>query len=100
MVSLLLACLPFSPDWATNVFPSRERKAGTALGDAVALTAPASTAVTEIRAIAMAADKVEERGAIIFGFSVRENHFYYLARCGLEQRGFVFPSERGSVRPD
>jgi hypothetical protein len=77
MVSLLLACLPFSPDWATNVFPSRRLTVGTALGDAVAPTAPAPTAVTEIRAIAMAADKVGERGAIIFGFSVGENHLCY-----------------------
>jgi len=81
MVSLLLACFPFSPDWATNVFPSRRFTVGAALGDAVApialRTAPASVAVTEIRAIAMAANEVVGRGAIIFGFSVRENYPCY-----------------------
>jgi hypothetical protein len=80
-VSFLLACFPFSPDWATNVLPSRELKAGTALGDAAAPTAPgiasAHVAVTEISVIAMAANEVVERRAIIFGFSVRENHPCY-----------------------
>jgi hypothetical protein len=81
MVSLLLACFPFSPDWATNVFPSRRLTVGAALGDAVApialRTASAPVAVTEIRAITMAANEVGERGAIIFGFSVREDHLCY-----------------------
>jgi hypothetical protein len=76
MVSLLLAWFPFSPDWVTNVFPSRGLKTGTALDEAVApvalRTAPAPMAFTEIRAIAMAANEVAERGAIISGFSVRE----------------------------
>jgi hypothetical protein len=81
MVSLLLACFPFSPDWATNDFPSRRFRVGAVLGDAVAPIAPgiasAPVAVTEIRAIAMAANEVVGRGAIISGFSVREKHPCY-----------------------
>jgi hypothetical protein len=81
MVSLLLDCFPFSPDWVMNVFPSRRLKAGTVLGDAAAPTTPgiasAPVAVTEIRAIAMAANEMVERGATIFGFSVREKHPCY-----------------------
>jgi len=46
------------------------------LGDTVAPIAPgtasAPMAVTEIRAIAKAANEVAGRGAIIFGLSVRE----------------------------
>jgi hypothetical protein len=65
----------------TNVLPSRELKAGTALGDAAVPTVPgiasAPVAVTEIRAIATAANEVVERGAIISRFSVRENHPCY-----------------------
>jgi hypothetical protein len=81
MVSLLLSCLPFSPDFAMNDFPLSGLKAVTALGDASAATAlgtaSPSVAVTEIRAIAMAANEVVGRGTIIFGFSVRENHPCY-----------------------
>jgi len=72
----LLDCFPFSPDWATTVFPSRRLTVGTVLGDAVAPIAP-GMAVTEIRAIAMAANEVVGRGAIIFGISVREKHQFY-----------------------
>jgi len=77
----LLSCLPFSPDWATNVFPSRRLTVGAALGDAVApialRTAFAPVAVTKIRAIATDANEVVGRRAVIFGLSVRENHPCY-----------------------
>jgi hypothetical protein len=49
--------------------------------------------VTEIRTIAMVADKVGEKGAFIFGLPNQEKSSLLLARCGWEQRGFVFPSE-------
>ena len=77
----MLAGFPFSPDWVTNVLPSRELKTGTALGDAAAPTVPgiasAPVAVTDIRAIAMATDKVEERGAFILGLADQDKLLCY-----------------------
>jgi hypothetical protein len=80
-VSFLLACFPFSPDWVTNVLPSRELKAGTAAGDAAAPTAPgiasAPMTVTKLRTIAMVADKMGEKGAFIFSLPNQGNHLSF-----------------------
>jgi hypothetical protein len=52
-------------------------------------------AVTEIRTIAMVAEKVGEKGAFIFGLPDQEKSSFFLPRCGGEERGFVFPPECG-----
>src|SRR4030065_539583 len=77
IVSLLLACFPFSPDWATKVFPSSELEGGAALGDdavpSAPGTAPAPWVVTENKTSAMAGKDMGERAAFIFGLPDQES---------------------------
>jgi hypothetical protein len=65
----------------TNVLPSRELKAGTALGDAVVPsapgTAPAPMVVTENKTSAMAVKDMGERAAFIFGLPDQESLSFY-----------------------
>jgi len=68
-VSFLLAGFPFSPDWVTNVPPVEGTQgwdgAWRCRGANRARNRIAPVTVTELRTIAMVADKMGEKGAFI-----------------------------------